>query len=296
MTVEAQPKDVEIWEDGIVITTVEDAETGNKTVYVDQPDGTQIVLDIPKEGEITAQITLGDNAEEAVATIPLDDMDGGTVAVIVGADGTEEIIKYSIAVDGVMYIMVDEDVNIKIISGSINFVDQNDAAWAKDAIAFVSARGLFLGTSDTEFAPNLAMNRAMLATVLYRLEDGYAVGNNPFVDVKSNEYYTEAVIWAAENGIVKGTGGDYFSPDKSITREELATMLYRYAGEPDTNGNLSSFPDADEISDWAEDAMKWAAEQKIITGKDNNLAEPGSTATRAEVATMLQRYVRAIIA
>jgi len=144
------------------------------------------------------------------------------VAIITHKDGTEEIIKGSVADDGVLYVPVNSDVTIKIVQNGMDFADANKAAWAKDAISFVTAREMFFGTSNEEFSPNRAMTRGMLATVLYRLAGEPSVGANSFTDVAEGKYYSDAVTWAAESGIVAGVGGNLFAQGSEITCEQLA--------------------------------------------------------------------------
>lgn len=289
----------EVWKDGTVVITTTNKKTGDKTISVEQPDGPVTTVDMPKGGEITAEINYKSFVNpKSVVTIPLETADWGTVAVIVGGDDSEEIVKRSVVIDGILYIPMghtDGIVNVKIVQNAKEFEDAGEAKWAMDYISFVTAHELFRGTSATEFEPNTPMTRGMFATVLHRLEGEPEAGNNPFSDVESKQYYTDAVTWAAQAGVVEGVGDNKFEPQSNITREQLAVMLYRYAGAPETDGDLSKFVDGDKVSDWAEDAMRWALEQEIITGKPGNVAEPGSNATRAEVAAMLQRYIAATI-
>lgn len=152
------------------------------------------------------------------------------------------------------------------------------------------------GTSDTTFAPDESLNRAMLATILYRLSGEPAARGEgkTFMDVAPDTWYTSAVAWASANGIVSGVGDGKFAPTQAITREELATMLYRYAkySKLDTSakGDLSKFADGDQIAAWASDAMAWAVGAGLISGKTANVIDPTGTATRAEVATILMRF------
>jgi hypothetical protein len=167
--------------------------------------------------------------------------------------------------------------------------------WAGEAIAFVVSKGLFNGVSSTEFAPDAQMTRAMFATVLFRYADGAANGTASFGDVPAGKWYTDGVLWAAENGIASGVGGGNFNPDGNITREQLAVMLYNYAKQSglDISGSadLEEFGDKAALSAWAEEAVKWAAASGLINGKPGNLLDPKGFATRAEVATILQRFI-----
>lgn len=175
------------------------------------------------------------------------------------------------------------------------FEDVGGDHWAKEAIDFVSSRELFQGTSDTTFSPTLPMDRAMMATVLYRLAEGKAEGENPFADVAENTWYTDAVIWGNAQKIVEGTGTG-FEPERAITRQELVVMLYRYAktiGQDETtNGTeILRYADTGEVADWAKEAMAWAVSEGLVKGKTEELLAPTDTASRAEVATLLQRFV-----
>ena len=168
--------------------------------------------------------------------------------------------------------------------------------WAAEAITYVYGNSLMNGTSDTTFAPDESLNRAMLATILYRLsgEPAAAGEGKTFMDVAPDTWYTSAVAWASANGIVSGVGDGKFAPTQAITREELATMFYRCAkySKLDTSakGDLSKFADNDQIAAWASDAMAWAVGTGLISGKNTNVIDPTGTATRAEVATILMRF------
>ncbi len=162
--------------------------------------------------------------------------------------------------------------------------------WAKNSIEWVYEQGLFSGKSDTKFSPNGKMSRAMLATVLWRLAGKPAVsGSSGFSDVPSGQYYSDAVKWAADSGIVTGTGGGKFSPNGNVSRQDLAVMLHRYAGGTSGTANISVYLDAGKVSGYAEEAVKWAVGSGIITGKSGKL-DPKGNATRAEVATMMMRF------
>lgn len=175
---------------------------------------------------------------------------------------------------------------------SYNDVDAGD--WFAEAVNYVTLTDLMKGTGEG-FSPNNNLTRAQMATVLYRMA-GEPEGTieNPFSDVADGQWYTDAVVWAAETGITLGTSADTFNPNDDVTREEMATFLYRFAEyeslDPiEVTGDLSAFPDADEVAGFATEAMTWAVGQKIIAGVDGNLA-PDGTATRAQVATVLMRY------
>lgn len=167
--------------------------------------------------------------------------------------------------------------------------------WAYDAVKYVYDRNIMQGTSETTFAPDKNMTRAMLVTVLHRLEKEEATNSdNKFADVPASQWYTNAVLWAASNGIVNGISENQFAPDADISREEMATIIYRYAKmkgyEVNEFANLSQYTDANEVNSWALDAVKWANAQGIINGTEKTTLSPKDTATRAQVATILMRF------
>ena len=174
------------------------------------------------------------------------------------------------------------------------FTDVPAGHWASEAVTFVTGRGIFTGTSATTFSPDMVMSRAMLATVLWRMEGQPAPGSaSPFTDVPAGQWYTDAVVWAAGEGVVKGIGNDLFDPDGLVTREQMATMLYRYAGSPAvTGGALTGYGDQAQVSDFALQAMEWAVCQGILAGKPGSLLDPQGGVTRAEVAVILMRYIQ----
>ena len=174
--------------------------------------------------------------------------------------------------------------------GVSGFGDVPQTSWFADAVKYVSENKLMNGTSTTAFSPNENMSRAMLATVLYRMSGETAEADSSFGDVSSSAYYAAAVNWASSKGIVNGTGTDAFSPNASITREQLAAMLYRYAGEPSVSADLSAYTDAVSISPYAEKAVEWCVAKGILSGKSATRLAPQDTATRAECAAMLQRF------
>ena len=167
-------------------------------------------------------------------------------------------------------------------------VGQND--WFASAVRYVTGKSLMNGTSTTAFAPNENMSRAMLATVLYRMSGETAEADSSFRDVSSSAYYAAAVSWASSEGIVNGTGADAFSPNASITREQLAAVLYRYAGEPSVSADLSAYTDTVDISPYASKAVEWCVAKGILSGESATRLAPQDTATRAECAAMLQRF------
>lgn len=249
------------------------------------------------DGKPVAKVELPRNATSAVATIPTADLGEGNVLVIVKADGTEEILKKSLVDGETASALLNGSVTVKLVDNTKSFTDTANH-WAGDSIAFVTSHELFQGTSGGTFSPDAPMNRAMLATVLYRLEDAEADGGNPFADVAADTWYTDAVTWASANQIVSGTGSG-FAPDRDLSRQELVTMLYRYAKsvgmDTGKTTDLDGYADAAEVADWAAEAMAWAVKSGLIAGRGGAVLAPEGTATRAEVATILQRLVALMV-
>lgn len=176
------------------------------------------------------------------------------------------------------------------------FTDVSWDHWAYSAVKRVYTRGLMVGVSDTSFAPGQTLSRAMLASILYRLAGEPAVtAENPFTDVPADRWYTDAVIWAAENGIVVGCGDGTFRPNAPATRAQTAVMLYAYANFAGRNtsqrADLSAFADAADVPSWALAEMQWAHAAQLILGRDGKLLVPNAEATRAEMATILSTFI-----
>lgn len=183
----------------------------------------------------------------------------------------------------------------KITDGSSTlFADVADDAWYADAVRYVFEKGMMNGTSSTTFSPNETTTRAMIVTMLHRLENEPTASAAGFTDVASGSYYANAVAWAAANGVVNGVSETSFAPNTAITREQLAAILYRYAELKGYNvsasGSLSGYTDASQISSYATTAMQWANSTGLITGKTSTTLSPKGNATRAEVATILMRF------
>lgn len=193
---------------------------------------------------------------------------------------------------------------IRIVNpGDDVFTDVPYGTWYYDSVEACAELNLFNGTAPAKFSPENTMTRAMLVTVLWRM-DGEKAPNKPadFTDVPSGIWYTDAVAWAAENGIVNGTGKGKFDPEGNVTREQIATILRRYAEikgiDTGTQADLSDYPDAEEISSYAKDAMAWANAVGLINGNklgQTILLQPKGDATRAQVAAIIVRYVNNLI-
>lgn len=217
------------------------------------------------------------NAGEVAVAIPVVNAKQGTVAVRVNPDGTEEIIKTAVITENGLVLGVKGSMQIKIINNDKNFAD-TVGHWAASDVDFVSARELFNGTAPALFSPEASMTRGMVVTVIARL-----AGEN--TDGGAN-WYDKGCAWAVANGVSDGT-----DPNGSITREQLAAMLYRYCGSPAASGSLSTYADAASVSAFASDAMQWCVNNGIINGMDG-LLNPQGQATRAQVSAMFARYIR----
>lgn len=184
------------------------------------------------------------------------------------------------------------------------FRDVPEDAWYYEAVRYTSEHGLFRGITETEFGPNRTMTRGMLVTVLYRLEGEPSVEGqtHPFTDVSANRYYSDAIAWAAGSGVVNGVTETLFAPEAPVTREQMVTILYRYANlkgaDVTASGDLSGFPDGDQVKNYAKEAFRWAVGAGIIEGSYNGgvtTLSPRSSATRAQVAAVLMRYLQGVV-
>ena len=172
-----------------------------------------------------------------------------------------------------------------------SFTDVRSTDWFSDAVSYVQERGLMSGTSATNFSPNEPTTRAMLVTVLYRAAgQPETTGQSSFADVLARDYFANAVAWASENNIVTGYSRTRFGSNDPVSREQIATLLWRYAGSPSA-GSTQNFADRNQISDYAADAVNWARANGIVNGRPGNRFDPKANATRAEVATILRNFL-----
>ncbi len=176
----------------------------------------------------------------------------------------------------------------------IVFTDVREGIWYYDSVYYVVERGFFNGTSDTTFSPTQTMTRSMLTTVLYRMAGSPEITYSPiFNDVPKGTWYSDGTVWAGVNNVVKGVGNGAFNPNGELSREQIAQMLYNYANwlglDTSKRGDVSAFTDAASISGWAKDAVSWAIETGLMQGSAGEVM-PKKLASRAEVATLLQRF------
>ena len=266
------------------------ASAGGDVSVTAEQVGQSVTFTLAAGGERVEQIPGG-----LTLTIPAENAGPGTVAVLIHEDGAREILQRSIAEDGRMSIPLNGSAKIEIVDNSRTFSDVPAANWASEAVTFAAARELFSGTSETTFSPDETMSRAMLATVLYRLEgQPEQTAASAYSDVSSDAWYADSVAWAVENGIASGYGDGQFGPNDSVTREQFVVMLWRYMGSPKASRRDLEFADADQVSDYAQEALCWAVENGVLNGNDSGQLVPGGTATRAEAAQMLKNFMENI--
>ena len=222
------------------------------------------------------KVELPRNSGETKVEIPVSNVKPGTVAVLVHPDGTEEIVKNSVPTENGIQLTVDGNATVKIVDNSKDFIDTRDH-WAKDAIDFVSARGLVNGMNDSTYAPNASTTRAQLWTILARQNDADLTGGNTWFENAQN--------WAKDKGISDGA-----NPNAAINRAQMVTMLWRAEGQP-AAGGAASFTDVSADSYYAQ-AVAWAVENGITTGVGGGRFDPNATCTRAQIAAFLARSMK----
>lgn len=257
-----------------------DSETGITTKTTTYSTGAKVVQTITADDEISAEIT--GIEEETSLVIQLDEMPTiTTIAKIIYNDGTVEIIENSFVDENGLKIIISGNASIQIFDNVKEFLDIEENSWYEEAVMFATSRELFVGIEENMFAPNEEMSRAMIWQVLYNYKGSETVLNG-------ENWYSNAQIWAIENGISDGE-----NPDNPMTREQLVTLLYRMVTPVVINSEESEFADFEKVNDWAKEAMNWAVSSGIIFGSDGNL-NPDSAATRAETSAILMRFMMLI--
>ena len=268
--------------DGTTTTTVTDNVSGTVTATTEKNDGSVEVVETKKDGTITTTVTDPEGGKVEKVTTPDEDV---TINVT-NADG-EELAKVEIPAE------------IPALDADKTFIDVREGYFAEEAINNMAALGVVNGKGDRIFDPKSPMKRSELAKVLYELANGKEGYTTDFIDVPSTKWYADSVAWAVKAGVVKGVSDTEFEPERTITREELAAMLCRYArmlGMDTTaqTSELDVFSDGATTHAWAASDMAWCVQNGILQGKGNGVLDPRSQATRAEVAVMLQRFVNLI--
>lgn len=286
---------VETKKDGSSVTTVTNRDGFRATVKTSargeveasvtlRPSTSVVSLDIPAirtTRENTITVNTGTSAVTRVE-VPVSNVSAGTVAVLVKADGTTQVIKTSLPTAEGVIAPVKNGETISIVDNSKSFSDMRGAGWAQDAVDFVSARGIFNGTSSSTFSPSSELTRAQLMVVLASYDGADISGGS--------NWYEKGVEWAKNSGVSDGS-----NPNAVITREQLVTMLWNYAGRPavrNTN-TLTRFNDAGSVSDYAYQALTWAVENNLVSGVGSGVVSPQGTATRAQVAVIMRAFVEA---
>ena len=279
------PELCEFWEDldsATVMLSLTPDEDGNTYDFSIQVDGRAAAPDHP------LAVILPHNEEAAPMQVSMR-----------LADGTTESLAARWSLPG---IVVETGVSGTLILEPAvwenPFLDVTDGDWYAEAAAYVCARGILDGTGSGRFSPEQAVTRGMLVTMLYRLEAVQnAKSTAAFTDVDAGRWYTDAVVWASENGIVTGYSDGSFRPDDSLTREQMAVLLYRYAQyhglDVHASEPLTGYADAGTIQSWARDAFTWAVETGLMQGTGGTSLTPAGTATRGQMAEILARFCRA---
>lgn len=214
-----------------------------------------------------------------------------------GEDGTKIEVYEAVKANTYYFFMPKQAVTVSAVFAlkvpSMPFTDVSAGSWYYNAVEFVYSKGIMQGVSANKFGPNGTITRGMVVTMLWRMAGSPAVSGGSFTDVSSGSYYATAVAWAAKNGIVDGYNSSKFGPNDAITREQFATILYRYAkwlGYSASGSSLAGYADGSSVSSWAKDAMSWAVKNSIVTGVTTTRLNPTGTATRAEAAQMLMSF------
>lgn len=248
----------------------------------------------------TVKITPKANEGYVVDQVTVTDKNGNNITVTQNADGT-----YSFVMPAKSAQPVDVKVTFKLDDAekdcpSEKFTDVDQDKWYHEGVDYAIKNGLMNGTGADTFAPDATTTRAMVVTILYRLDGEPAVTKDvPFADVPAGQWYSNAINWAAANGIVDGYGNGKFGPDDTITREQMAAILYRYASYKGYSvsdlANLTGYTDAASVSEWASTAMRWAVAEGLIEGTSATTLSPSGDSTRAQVATILMRFCEGVV-
>ena len=261
-----------------------DDDYENYTYYVERADGTVEAYNAMDDLDYNLSVFYVERAGSGGGVIPTGGGSSGS-----GSSGGGSTPAPTPASETDMLTEAEKDA----LLGQYGDLEQN--AWSRDGVAYVLHKGIMNGMGDGSFGPNIPTSRAMIVTMLYRMEKEPAVsGALTFRDVPGGQWYTDAIRWATAQGIVNGYSDTAFGPNDNVSREQLATILYRYARykgmDVSAETTLSGFSDAGTVSDWATDALRWTVSNGIINGTGNNILSPGAEAVRAQVATMLMRY------
>lgn len=269
--------------DGSVTETVTvSADVSSKAVANAKKTGGYVTIPVRAVEKQEVKVSLPSGSGKVKVELPMTkNATAGMVLVTVDKAGNEKVIKTSVATQNGIAATLDGSVTVKIVDNTIKFADTADH-WAEDAITFTASREIFAGVGGGRFSPGDSTNRAMVWTVLARFDDA---------DTTTGvHWYDAGADWAKNKSVSDG-----LNADANITREELVTMIYRYVGSPAVSGSLANYSDATQVSNWAKDAMQWAISVGLVQGVGNDTLQPQGNATRAQLATIMQRFCTTIV-
>ena len=269
-----QPGETVTNPDGSVTTTVT-KPNGMVVATTKYPNGDCMILSTAPSGEMDVTF---EGTKERLVTIPVEALGPETVAYVTDANGMCRLEMRTAVTEMGMTILVHDGDSIELVQKTVNFTDVSDQHWAKAPITYVAARGLLIGVEDTLFAPSMQTSRAMTWSILARLEGVQLEETTP--------WYASSQAWAVDAAISDGN-----NPNAEISREQLVTMLYRYANSPAVNSDLTAYSDGSQVSAWAVDAVQWAVSEGIMNGITADTLAPQETATRAQTAAILERFI-----
>ena len=269
-----QPGETVTNPDGSVTTTVT-KPNGMVVAITKYPNGDCMILSTAPSGEMDVTF---EGAKERLVTIPVEALGPEIVAYVTDANGMCRLEMRTAVTEMGMTILVHDGDSIELVQKTVNFTDVPDQHWAKAPITYVAARGLLIGVEDTLFAPSMQTSRAMIWSILARLEGVQLEETTP--------WYASSQAWAVDAAISDGN-----NPNAEISREQLVTMLYRYANSPAVNSDLTAYSDGSQVSAWAVDAVQWAVSEGIMNGITADTLAPQETATRAQTAAILERFI-----
>ena len=298
ITVSIKLSDVVLASENVTVTVDERGSSGTTRYMVsveDADNGTIKVSPTRASKGSTATINVTPDEGYELDKLVVTDKNGDTVKLTDKGSGT-----YTFKMPASKVTVEATFTQIATEPETLPFTDVKTGDWFYEAVQYVYDKGMMTGVSADRFAPASTTTRGMIVTILYRLENEPAVsGGSAFTDVESGAWYADAVAWAAANDIVNGTSATTFAPNSPITREQMATMLYRFAQYKGMDAvtlqkNLTGYPDGGQVSDYAIPAMNWAVGQGLIAGMENGTLVPQGSATRAQVATILMRFCESI--
>ena len=291
------------------VNDVVDTFTINKTVNDENAAAQRHNINIskPDNGTVTSNVSTANKGTEVMLTVNA--YDGYDIDSVAVKDASGNDVAVTVKNGKYTFTMPDSDVTVTASfkaketqpeqpeqpEETLPFTDVHTDDWFYNAVKELFDSNIMVGVGQDKFGPSTVLNRGMFATILFNMEGKPSASKSAgFTDVSSDEYYADAVDWAAENGIVSGMGDGTFQPEQSVTREQMASMLYRYAqykqNAQAATGSLDGFTDASEVSDWAVEAMTWAVSNNIISGTGDNMLNPQGTATRSEAAQIIAQY------